>query len=423
VTVLRAALGLIALAAAAEVTLRLARYGPTIDAIGAWSPAPPWEALRALGPDGGPEPLPGGEATWAIGPGERRVQYRLDRLGLRAERDGGPSPVPARGTCRILALGDAYTFGYGVSDSQTWPREIERHLAHVEVLNAGFPNLNVEQERRRLAVLLPRVRPHLVVATFHWWNVPAPPPPRLRRWSAAWWVANLDDRVSRVAARVAVVHEVAGVVRRAASPWLVPPSGLARELEPLTQPPAEIAARWQRTRAALAGMAADAAGAGARFLLVATPLDVQVDPARNVLYTEGRLPYPAHGFVDVDYRAARDMPDALRQFAADAGIPFLDLTAVFARRGGARLFLARDYHVGAPGHRLIAREIARWLRGSRACAPARQDVGEHDGSRGLSAPRRNEGRRGPDSCGVAARPRTGSAVARGLRRSADGPAS
>jgi GDSL-like lipase/acylhydrolase family protein len=421
VTVLRAALGLIALAAAAEVALRLARYGPTIDALGPWSPAPPWEALRALGPDGAPEPRPGGEGTWAIGPGEPRVQYRLDRLGLRAERD--PSLVPARGTCRILALGDAYTFGYGVSDAQTWPRELERRLAHVEVLNAGFPNLNVEQERRRLALLLPRVRPHVVVATFDWWNVPAPPPPRLRRWSAAWWVANLDDRVSRVAARVAVVHEVAGVVRRAASPWLVRPSGLARELEPLTRPPAELAARWQRTRAALAGMAADATAAGARFLLVATPLDVQVDPARNALYREGRLPYPAHGFVDVDYRAARDMPDALRQFAADAGIPFLDLTSVFARRGGVRLFLARDYHLGAPGHRLIAREIARWLRGSRACVPARQIVGEHDGSRGLSAPRRDEARPGTRFLRRCATPRTGSAMARGLRRPADGPAS
>ena len=363
---------LLVLALIAEAGLRVSRFGWTREALGPWNAAPPWERLRRFDATGAPDPLPGGAAAWAIAPGEPVIAYRLNALGLREDREVGSHAAP--GSCRILAFGDAYTFGYGVPVEQTWPRRLERwgraRGAPLEVLNAGFPNQDSEQQRGRLERLLPRLHPDVVVATFDWWNVPPEErrPERLARWSRGWWLANVEEKAVRAGVRVAIVDETFRVVRHASD--LFPASGLARELEPLSRPPSALEPRWTRTRAALAGMAADARATGADFVLVVTPLDLQVDPARNALYRSERLPYPAHHFADIDYRAAEAMPEALRTFAAAARIPFLDTTPAFAAHGGARLFLASDYHAGAGGQRVFAREVARWLVRTRACATA-----------------------------------------------------
>ena len=344
--------------AASEAALRLARFGPTPAAFGRWSTPPPWHRLRTFDASGDPVPVPGGHAAWALAPGEPVVRYRLNGAGLRA--DGETTPTPAPGVCRILALGDAYTFGYGVPVRAAYPARLARQLAargRYEVLNAGFPNLDVEQQRRRLRRLLPALRPGLVVVNFDAWNVPldATAPPA--KWSRAWAVANVEQKAARLAGVVGLADVALDGARRPLTPSVFPPSGLARELEPLAVPPDAIAARWARARDALGGMAADATRDGARLVVVLTPLDVQVDGARNVLYRTGALPYPAHGFRDVDYVASRAIPDAL----ATVDVPLVDLTPAFRAHRARALFLARDYHASAAGQRLIAREVARWV--------------------------------------------------------------
>jgi len=364
------ALALLLVAAVlAEAGLRLARFGPSRAVLGPWSASPPLERLRRLAPDGTAEPRPGGDAAWSLGGDEPVIRYRLNGQGLRDEREA--APVAPRGTCRVLALGDAYTFGYGVPVDAAWPRVLERELgrdATVEVLNAGFPNLDVEQQERRLRVLLPALHPDVVVATFDWWNVPLDRTAvRPARWSAAWWLANVDEKATRIGTWLGIVHEPLRFLSQASG--VFPRSGLARELDPLTAPPEALRDRWRRTETALRAMAADAHAAGARFALVVTPLDVQVDVRRNALYRRGTLPYPAHGFVDIDYRTARAMPDALAAFSREARLPLLDTTPAFVT-GGAHLFLARDYHAGPDGHAVIAQTVAAWFRTTRACGSA-----------------------------------------------------
>jgi lysophospholipase L1-like esterase len=357
-----------AAAAVAELGLRLQRFGVTRDLFGRWSSPPPWEQLRTFDAAGDPLPLSGGEGTWAIAPGEPAIRYRLNGLGLREERELPPEAAP--GTCRILALGDAYTFGYAVEAARAYPRLLERRLARVrpvEVVNAGFPNLDVEQQERRLRRLLPRLKPDVVVAGFDWWNVPAPLPPRPAKWSAGWLARNLEQEVGRVARHLGIVQVGFTLARHALTPVFFAPSGLAREMEALALPPEALAERWDRTRAALRAMASGARDAGARFVLVVMPLDVQLDSRRNALYRRGALPYAAHGFVDRDYTRAVAMPRALARFAREEGIERLDLTAALRAAGGAALFLPRDYHVSAAGQRVIARELAHWVRKSAAC--------------------------------------------------------
>jgi lysophospholipase L1-like esterase len=354
--------------AASEAALRVARFGPTAAALGRWSTPPAWHLLRTFDAAGDPVPVPGGHGAWALAPGEPVVGYRLNGLGLRA--DGETTPTPAPGVCRILALGDAYTFGYGVPVRAAYPARLARRLAahgRYEVLNAGFPNLDVEQQRRRLRRLLPALRPGLVVLNFDAWNVPLDPPHPTARWSRAWAVANVEQKAARLAGVVGIADVALDGARRRLTPGVFPPSGLARELEPLAVPPDAIAGRWARARDAIAGMAEDAAREGARLVVVLTPLDVQVDAARNVLYRTGALPYPAHGFRDVDYVDSRAIPDAL----ATVGVPLVELVPAFRAHRGLGLFLARDYHASAAGHRLIAREVARYvIRHGAACVDA-----------------------------------------------------
>jgi hypothetical protein len=365
----RALAFLLVAAALAEAGLRLARFGPSRAALGPWSTSPPWERLRRLAPDGTPEPRPDGDAAWSLGAGEPVIRYRLNGEGLRDDRDAAPRA--RRGTCRVLALGDAYTFGYGVPVDAAWPRILERELGRdgrLEVLNAGFPNLDVEQQERRLRALLPMLHPDVVVATFDWWNVPLDRAAACpARWSAAWWLANVDEKAARVGTWLGIVHEPLRLLRQTSG--IFPRSGLARELEPLTAPSEALGDRWRRTEIALRAMAADARAAGARFALVVTPLDVQVDVHRNALYRRGTLPYPAHGFVDIDYGAARAMPDALAAFAREAQLSLLDTTPAFVA-GGARLFLERDYHASPDGHAVIARTVGAWFRTTRPCDAA-----------------------------------------------------
>ena len=359
------------LAVLGEGALRVERFGWSRAAVGPWADPPPWDRLRAFDAVGDPVPRPGADVAWALGPGQPIVRYRLNGLGLRGAGEVAERPPP--GVCRVLALGDAYTFGYGVGERDTYPRRLAERLGRrrrVEVLNGGFPNLDVEQQARRLRMLLPRLAPDVVLVSFDWWNVPLPedePPARPVRWSGPWLVANVEEKAERLGRQVGLVHATFEAARRALTPALFAPSGLAREIEPLTLTPAALGDRWGQTQAALAAMAARVSAAGARFALVSTPLDLQVDAARAVLYRTGGLPYPSHGFPDADWPATSTMPAALRTFAAAAGIDLVDATPAFLRHRHAHLFLAGDYHAAPAGHRLIAREVARWFEHARPC--------------------------------------------------------
>lgn len=67
--------------------------------------------------------------------GEFDVGISIDSAGYR----GGELAAPGR-HFRILAIGDSFTFGFGVEQSESYPARLEQLLAgrNVEVINAGF---------------------------------------------------------------------------------------------------------------------------------------------------------------------------------------------------------------------------------------------------------------------------------------------
>lgn len=68
--------------------------------------------------------------------------------GIRNEEVTVPKP---KNVFRVLALGDSFTFGWGVNLEESWPKLLEKRLSlpgkSVEVINAGAPGANIRDLR------------------------------------------------------------------------------------------------------------------------------------------------------------------------------------------------------------------------------------------------------------------------------------
>src|SRR5262249_3354885 len=125
-------------------------------------------ADRALGRLGDPRftPLAGapGETSILARP-EFRVPVRTNAAGFR----GGPLPGPKPpGVFRIVALGDSFTFGFGVREGQAWPARLAKVLGTrtgraVEVVNLGIPGTGPRDYLWHLAHTGLALGPDLVV--------------------------------------------------------------------------------------------------------------------------------------------------------------------------------------------------------------------------------------------------------------------
>jgi hypothetical protein len=94
--------------------------------------------------------------------------YSTNALGLRSP------PVSGRllpETPRVLLVGDSFSFGWGVSDDQTFARLASGLLSErrpVELINGGVAHANTETEAALATAFVPSLRPALVV--LQWLN-------------------------------------------------------------------------------------------------------------------------------------------------------------------------------------------------------------------------------------------------------------
>src|SRR5262245_8146581 len=62
---------------------------------------------------------------------------------------GRPFRLTQPGVTRVLAIGDSFTYGWGVQDSEPWPKVLERDLSRqgmpIEIANLGRPGAGPEQ--------------------------------------------------------------------------------------------------------------------------------------------------------------------------------------------------------------------------------------------------------------------------------------
>jgi hypothetical protein len=272
------------------------------------------------------------------------VGYTLRAGGdINAYGVRGPAFPVAKppGSTRIVMVGDSFTFGSGVRESESQPRQLERALnaragARYEVINLGVPGYNIEQEllffRAKGRALVPDV---VIVAFtlsdaelgFLWLNDPE------HRWRIQL-KEFIKSHVGMYLWAKRIIYEVR--VRRAHE---------AAKVWPMMAPLLDAAEGrpspgWQRSRAALEAFGTECASRGAPCVLVIWPVLDRLGE-----YAYGHL----HAFV--------------RAQAESLGFQVIDLLPTFAGRDSAPLRVSpKDRHPNAEAHRLAAATIAADLR-------------------------------------------------------------
>lgn len=94
---------------------------------------------------------------------EFHIQGRINNLGFR----GSDVQIRTRKKARIIALGDSFTFGWGLELQDTWPKVLEEELQKrgldVEVLNLGRPGADPSDYAEIADKAIPLLKPDLVL--------------------------------------------------------------------------------------------------------------------------------------------------------------------------------------------------------------------------------------------------------------------
>lgn len=94
------------------------------------------------------------------------------KFNSRGLRDREFPYYKKKGVCRILILGDSFTFGYGVEQKETFPKLLERKLQQqfphqdIEIINTAVPGWGSSQERDFLRTEGVKYKPDIILAGF-----------------------------------------------------------------------------------------------------------------------------------------------------------------------------------------------------------------------------------------------------------------
>lgn len=95
----------------------------------------------------------------------------INNLGFRNTED--TNLVKPNNIYRIITVGDSFTFGHGVKDTQTYPYLLAKIMnsksylnIKIEVINAGVPDYSPDQEYRQIVTRLVQLKPDLII-----WNL------------------------------------------------------------------------------------------------------------------------------------------------------------------------------------------------------------------------------------------------------------
>jgi lysophospholipase L1-like esterase len=275
------------------------------------------------------------------------VPVSFNGLGYRdAERATQPAP----GAVRVLALGDSVTFGMGVSQERTYPRQTEAllstlHGGPVEVLNLGMPGYNTLHQLAQLRELGLALQPKVVVVGFLYNDIElssaqkgagvAPPqeqslPRKVKSAvnAAALWLKQHSLFVAWLSPRLGNVLRPLGV------------KGLGQVGEVKDQY-VDSNPNWQRMQQALLEMKQLTAERGIELVVMIIPAMARFSEAT----------YPI-----------KEYHQAVAGFCRSNGIKVLDLLPAFWGGDGTQYWIsATDGHPNAQGQRIIAEALAGYL--------------------------------------------------------------
>lgn len=281
---------------------------------------------------------PGFEGRWD------GTWYGINSLGMR-----GPEITrrPATGEVRILAVGDSCTFGKGVEDADTWPRQLERLVGdrlppgrHAVVANLGVNGYSGWDYRKVVEDVGLGLQPDLVIVGYNLNDFPNVirkvdrslygETSKLRRSISKEW----RDRLGRLALFRAVRSMYYALGRERAY----------RQAEQLAAEvgEADVASDlWAEQRVYLGGLVRAARQRGAEVAIFLFPYESQVYVER---YDRSPIERLQGICADLDV-VFFDLAEALREYAHEEDPP-------------RRLFLRGDrYHPNAEGYGVVARSV------------------------------------------------------------------
>jgi len=286
--------------------------------------------------------IPDPEIGWAMAPnfeGVSRddrwsVSIKTNSLGLRDREYGPPGPGP-----RILAIGDSFTFGYGVELEETFPKVAEKILRggafpEVEVVNAGVNGYGPLEELALMKRIVARLHANLVLMAFFEGN----------------------DVRNALAYPVQFRLGPDGFLySRGRNPFVEPRSYLAAYAEKKWANVAEkLETRkgLELSKGAIREARRVAEEQGAGFLLVLLPTDQSGRARRSaILKAYDRL-----------MGVPPDLNAVMEAFARSEGIEVLSLSPLFDEAADERaLRYDFDGHFKASGHRVAGETVAQTL--------------------------------------------------------------
>ncbi len=294
-------------------------------------------------------------------------------VNSRHLRDVEHSSEKPAGVYRVLALGDSFTFGWGVNVSETWWSRLAEHLsanlspARAEVVNLGVYMYTFDQQVQRLEHFGLAYQPDLVINGFYYPHVVTISKHRYQQQDSKPWPKILDstlyvDHVGLLRYGQPLPFEglressllVDFVTSRLALlQYRASAAGQLNEYELLKDSRApDFERAWQRTRAAYERLAEVTQRRGIPVLVFMIPRDMQVWPAwkkesvalsREAPFTS-RLPQKKFAAICEDLKL--ECLDLLPQFSAAA-----------AQRPETPLYYRVDVHWTPSGHALASQLI------------------------------------------------------------------
>ncbi len=260
----------------------------------------------------------------------------INRLGMRG---AAVADAPAPGTTRLVMLGDSFTYGQGVTEADTQPRQLERVLGPgYEVVNMGVSGYNTAQQLLFWRAQGIRLRPAALLVAFTLSDA------ELGllglKDTREVWIIHVKELVKAHMGMYLWARHAINVLRER---WAYAAAdGVWPEVAPLRDAAEGRSSEgWDRCAAALASFAADCRALGIPCVLVIWPVLEHLDD-----YPYTRL----HEFVT---RAAERVG-----FTA-----VVDLLPTFVGRDERALQVSEaDMHPNAEGHRLAAATIAAAVR-------------------------------------------------------------
>lgn len=268
---------------------------------------------------------------WALG-----AFVETNSIGLR-DRDYGPN---TGNEIRILSLGDSYAFGFGVELSDSYAKVLERKLSEslpevdVSVINGAVSGYSTHQQILMFDKLFPLVKPDFVLATF---------------------VGGNDVYENTT------FHEA--LKQKANTPvgWLGRQSRLVRlVLQAIFPATYFLRNRWEPNIDYTIGLLAELEQ---HFKAKHVPFLMLVIPARHQIRPDVHPGARLLAMLGLDWLIQHQNEEVMAHFES-THTPYVDLRPALVNHDRVeRVSFVDDSHTNAVGHRVIADEIYRRIRG------------------------------------------------------------